>query len=573
VGHAGVERRRLAQERVGEQRERQDRGVIVSGYRGGPFLRGINDSEGVRGVGRVRVSSDRSTCVKMGAEMGRGARWLRDFRGMLADRRGNAAMMFGLAVLPLMGATGLAVDTARAYNIEDQLQKSLDAAALAAGRSLDSANVEDDARSFLLANLEGTVELDDFDIDTSADGKRITITATAEMPTSFMRVVGFDAMTVRARTVINREVRKMELALVLDNTGSMWGTPFQTMQAAAKDLVNSVYGDQETHPNLWVSVVPFASTVNVGSGRTSWLSTADPVRAGGNPYHPSSWKGCVLARTDGADETDDPPAEKPFRSFLYPDAVDNDWGAPRNPATNESLAARNEAYGPNLGCGPPILPLTAEKTTVLAALDGMGAWSRGGTAGNEGLAWGWRVLSPRWRGLWGGSTPSDMPLDYGTSQAEKVIVLLTDGNNEVHDWSNGWLSNRNGKTDWCGEDKKKFDGKDCPLGTRDDQFWAPGGSDYTAFGRLWDFAGNGARISHGKTILDQKMTRLCAAVKNRGMTVYTITFGNTPSASTKTLYQNCATTSEHYFHAPDNATLRTVFKQVSLQLSSLRIAE
>ena len=37
-----------------------------------------------------------------------------------------------------------------------------------------------------------------------------------------------------------------------------------------------------------------------------------------------------------------------FRSFLYPDSTDNDWGSPRNPRTNESLSARNAAYGPNL---------------------------------------------------------------------------------------------------------------------------------------------------------------------------------------------------------------------------------
>ncbi len=90
---------------------------------------------------------------------------------------------------------------------------------------------------------------------------------------------------------------------------------------------------------------------------------------------------------------------------------------------------------------------------------------------------------------------------------------------------------------------------------------------------MWDFAGANTTIAQGKTILDQKMSRLCASVKNRGITIYTITFGSTPNASTKALYEQCASTTEHYFHAPDNAKLRTVFRQVGLQLSSLRIAE
>ncbi len=71
---------------------------------------------------------------------------------------------------------------------------------------------------------------------------------------------------------------------------------------------------------------------------------------------------------------------------------------------------------------------------MLAAIDEMGPWHRGGTMANLGLAWGWRVLSPEWRGLWGGDTPEELPLDYHTPNMHKVIILLTDGNNEWYDW-------------------------------------------------------------------------------------------------------------------------------------------
>ena len=42
----------------------------------------------------------------------------------------------------------------------------------------------------------------------------------------------------------------------------------------------------------------------------------------------------------------------------------------------------------------------------------MKPWRRGGTTGNLGLAWGWRMVSPNWRGLWGDT--ADLPLDYDT---------------------------------------------------------------------------------------------------------------------------------------------------------------
>jgi hypothetical protein len=51
--------------------------------------------------------------------MHRGVRWLlRTVRRLLADQRGNAAVIFGFAVMPLVAATGLAVDTVLAYNAE-----------------------------------------------------------------------------------------------------------------------------------------------------------------------------------------------------------------------------------------------------------------------------------------------------------------------------------------------------------------------------------------------------------------------------------------------------------------------
>jgi Flp pilus assembly protein TadG len=482
-----------------------------------------------------------------------GPAWLRQMlRRLGRDERGNAAMIFGLCALPLAAGAGLAIDTLLAYSVEDQLQKSLDAAGLAAGRTALPENVEADARSYFTTNFTSgprlaTLDADDLQIEVSEVGDELVLSATAVMPTRFMRLFGQDTVTVAATTVINREIRQMELALVLDNTGSMWGAPFTAMQTAAKDLVDIVYGDVETNPNLFVAVVPFVANVNIGSQHWDWLQTADPQRryrsgeSAVNPYAPSTWKGCVMARAGGLDQTDDPPSVAAFSSFLYPDDTDNDWGAPRNPPTDERLNARNDAYGPNLGCGPAILPLVQSKATVDASLDGMGAWSRGGTSGNEGLAWGWRVLSPRWRGLWGGDTPNTRPLDYDASDTDKVVVMLTDGNNEVYDHP--------------------------PTGPR--------GSDYTAFGRLNDpsFMGPGRTRAQGVTEWNTRMGNVCARMKNEGIIIYTITFGATPSVATQNLYRNCATRSEFYYHSPDNATLRSVFRSIGVQLSNLRIAQ
>ncbi|MFO1154187.1 MAG: pilus assembly protein TadG-related protein [Rhodospirillales bacterium] len=478
-------------------------------------------------------------------------RWLRSFARLLGRgwRRedGNVAMMLGLLLIPLIGAVGLAVDSLRAYMLEDELQKSLDAAGLAAGRVTDTTNLSGEAQQVFDANFadaRGYASVGDITININEDEGTISLSADAVVPTVFMRVLGHDSVDVHASTVINREIRQMELALVMDNTGSMLGQPIKDEIAGAKDLIANVYGSEETHDNLLVALVPFTAAVNVGPQHTDWLPATDQALKTPSPFaddtvNGKAWKGCVMARTAPYDQSDDPPSVKKFDSYLYPKDVDNAF-----PPVKAKVTDENNGTGPNLGCGTPsILPLTHEKSKVIAAIDKMGAWHRGGTTSNLGLAWGWRVLSPRWRGLWGGNTPADRPLDYNNALSDKVIVLLTDGNNQFYDWD-------------------QPDGKSSPDGPR--------GSDYTAYGRLNDLGVS--TIAAGNDLLDTRMATLCTKIKAEGIIMYTITYGATPDKATKTLFQNCATSPDYYFHAPDGATMKAVFKKVGRQLGNLRIS-
>ncbi|MFO1127362.1 MAG: TadE/TadG family type IV pilus assembly protein [Rhodospirillales bacterium] len=459
---------------------------------------------------------------------------------------GNTAMMCGLLLIPMIGAVGLAVDSLRAYMLEDQLQKSLDAAGLAAGRVTDTSNLSGEAQQVFDANFAAArkyASVGDITININEDEGSVSLSADADVPTVFMRVLGHDSVDVHASTVINREIRQMELALVMDNTGSMVGQPIADEIAGAKDLIANVYGNTESHDNLLVALVPYTATVNVGPQHTDWLPATDQALKSPSPFaddtvNGKSWKGCVMARAAPYDQSDDPPSVKKFDSYLYPKDVDNAF-----PPVKAKVTDQNNGTGPNLGCGTPsILPLTHEKSKVLAAIGKMGAWHRGGTTSNLGLAWGWRVLSPRWRGLWGGDTPADRPLDYNSTLSDKVIVLLTDGNNQFYDWPDHTPNNGKG----------------------------PRGSDYTAYGRLYDMGVTS--IDAGNDLLDSRMADLCTKIKAEGIIMYTITYGATPDKATKALFQSCATSPDYYFHAPDGATMKAVFKKVGRQLGNLRIS-
>jgi hypothetical protein len=83
--------------------------------------------------------------------------------------------------------------------------------------------------------------------------------------------------------------------------------------------------------------------------------------------------------------------------------------------------------GPNYGCtSKPLTPLTTSQTDAKAAVDAM--WANGMTNIQEGLAWGWRTLSPA-EPFTGGREPSDLT-------NRKYMIVLTDGNNTYNSAGN-----------------------------------------------------------------------------------------------------------------------------------------
>ncbi len=469
-------------------------------------------------------------------------------RRFAENQRGAVAVLIAVAVVPLFGFIGVATDAARGYMFKAKLQQAVDAAALAGGRVINDPDRDSDIEQYFYANmpdnyLGAPTPTPAISVDEAAG--LVTVTASATMPTTLVSVLGIHDVTVNARSVVRRAVRGMELALIMDNTGSMrGGGKIDTMKTAAHDLIDILYGNNETVENFWVSLVPYAATVNVGNANTGWLQG---FSAG--DYSPTAWKGCVEARPAPFDQTDDLPAVQAWPPHLwqstmgmYPTTGDNDWDASN---IDESNGAQNDGLGPNLGCGPAITPLVAEQSTVHAAITEMQPWHRGGTMANLGLAWGWRTLSPNWRGAWTGVDP-ELPLDYNTPLMDKVAIILTDGVNQWYDWPGGLP----GKPDAA----------------------AMPDADYTAYGRLSEGRLGTTSASAVTTQINNRMLNVCNAMKNEGIIVYTITF-KLSNSTTQQLFSDCATDPDHYFNSPTNADLAETFETIGQELTNLRLAE
>ena len=523
-----------------------------------------------------------------------------------SNTRGVSAVIIAFLAIPLFGFVGLSVDLGRAYVMKSKLSTALDAAGLAAGRNIFSPDAEiyADAQKYFDANFPpgymGTaaITMDSSTISWDTDKENITLTVRADMTTTFMNVLNQPELTVGANTEIKRDNRGMELVLVLDNTGSMTsssgsGTRLSVLKEASTNLIDILYGGNETNDKLWVGIVPYTTTVNIGPQNIGWLKTSYPANLTSNSNsiftQDSSnttlgrdvtgdsvndtvygWEGCVEMRdhliNGTVDMSDDPPSndfvpyfwddyhkdldntfyDNPSESSEYvnDNVMKNNWK--RYSSSSGDYFSLNSNRGPNEDCPPVILPLTAEKTTITDKIDDMVA--DGATAVNIGLVWGWRALSPRWRGEWYDSSTLNLlagytalPLDYGEEYMDKVVILMTDGVNTLGSYDRYHAYARS----------ERFD-------------TSPTHSYYDYRGFL-----NTSLPSDGDSYpdkIDQKMLATCTAMKSAGVVIYTVEFvsGN---------LTGCATSNKHAFVATTAADLLDDFNTIGEELSNLRISK
>jgi len=499
------------------------------------------------------------------------------FSNLIHDKRGSLATFVAAAALPLVAFTGLAVDTARGYLVKTRLNYALDSAALAGGRVMFDATARDAAiQDFFDANfpsgyMGATLTGPTTTVNTT--DQTIKVEASANVGTTLMQVLGVDDVDVAAAAEVQRQVKGMELAMVLDITGSMRHTApgssqekLEDLRDAATKLVDILYAGREEIDDFYMSIIPYTAQVNVGNQHTSWVNSFNAP-----DYLPTVWKGCVEARYNGPrDRNDDPPSVEKFNAGLWPTDKDyqtwqpgsltwrpyrnNPW-RPQGQSGGYTVDETNTEYGvgPNLNCGNPITPLVKARTNVDNAIAALKWWRYGGTMGSQGLVWGWRAISPRWRGLWDGDDPTVLPKDYlsdllANSQplSDKAVVMMTDGQNNIvynnnHD-DNGHYSSY-GKPSWN------------RLGAADSETVT------------WD--------SIIRTKISEKMLDTCDLMKDKGIIIYTITFDTEGSSNQaiRDTYEDCATTPGHYFNSPGEDELTAAFIAIGTQLSNLRLAK
>lgn len=230
-------------------------------------------------------------------------------RRFAMSRRGNVAMIFAVAMPVLVMVTMGGVDISRAATVKASLQDALDAAALAAARSSATTSEEINAigNRVLNANMQrfpdATLQNATFTLDAS---QTVVASATVNVKTLVAGIVlpstgrlFNDYIPVGSTSEVTRSAKNLEVAMVLDVTGSMDGDDIASLKTAAEGMIDAVVKDQQTPYTSRVAIVPYSMGVNLGAAAVNarGATTGGKAVSSASKSCTSSWSGTTCTVT------------------------------------------------------------------------------------------------------------------------------------------------------------------------------------------------------------------------------------------------------------------------------------
>lgn len=451
----------------------------------------------------------------------------RFFRGR-DGRKGNAAVLFALALVPIVGATGAAVDYSMANANRTSMQKALDSTALALAKLMPLTQTQLDTQGWQifqasLGSVAVSLQQGDLRISTPTTGK-LVLDISGQYQPSISGVIGISSFPVGAHAEVTWGIKKLELALALDNTGSMASNNKMTeLKKAAKNLLTTLQTAARTPGDVKVSIVPFNTLVNVGTANrnATWIrwDIWDSENGSCSRSGYSTQSSCVAAtyctRSQYTSRTSCQNNGGTWVTPSWTSANRNTWTGcveDRDKDVNVNYdtldttpTASDTTKFPAAQCTyavTQLMPLNYNWTSLANQIDAM--QSSGATNVTIGLAWAWHSLT------------ASVPLTEAAApnpDLSKFIILMTDGDN---------TQNR----------------------------WGGNGSSYCAQ-------------------CDTRTALACVNAKAAGIRIYTIRVidGNAD------LLRNCATDPSMYFDVQSASDLNAVFNAIGGQLASLHLSQ
>ena len=452
------------------------------------------------------------------------SRLLKFLARMGRDQRGVSAVFFAISFAALTPVAMSMFDVYQSNEQRGKLQDALDAAALYVAHS--SATLPADVNTLGTKALGANLQLIKGATLTSANftlENNTKIEASAQVQMSAFAPMAFTHSPVNVSAEVTRGGNNIEVSMVLDNTGSMSGSPLTSLQTAANQLIDLVVSANQTPYYSKMAIVPYSNSVNAGA----YVNTVRGTAGSGTGNNVTGLSNIKFTSASGSTDT-----------FGVSSCVSERTGAQAFTDASYASAPVGWVYPPSSGDNPcisaSIQPLTSNNSALHTIISSLTAG--GSTAGHIGVAWGWYTISPNWAGLF---PAASQPAAYGTQHLLKVMVLMTDGAFNTA-YCNGVVSNVSSATD---------------------------GSSGSANEHSTCASPNTDSFTQAQT--------LCTAMKAppNNIIIYTVGFlhgGADPQATA--ILNNCATDASHAYFPTTGSDLQLAFQAIGANINQLRIS-
>lgn len=453
--------------------------------------------------------------------------FLRKLSDFGRNKSGQLALSFGLAAVPIMGATGIAVDYTRKVEAQAVTQAALDGAALAATAAHNSGEVkavyEQAAQDFFdrnkPANLIGNPVVK---VVVNYSKGEMVATIDASISTTMTKILGYDTipLTNDHSGAVDDEgnptggafgatislpaftvEHKGEIVFVMDYSGSMNRNPsggggekkYITMRNEAARLVNAL-SQGKTSDYVKFGVVPFSSEVYATMKKKHWYGyTGDDLLAS-----------CSRDRKYPYNET----AASPLYPFNRLHETRFGWVRYENSNQPWSRGFKRGRDNYRNNCrhyvrnnrNLEVQDLTGNHTDTYNKILSMKPY--GGTHIAAGMEFGYHLLSP--------AEPFSQGVAYHSDDTEKAVILLTDGAQTTK-----------------------------------------------AFG-----PGNSYNVTKG----EKNLATLCTNMKANGIRILTVAYDLNNNA-TETRLRTCASSPDDYYDPDSKSELISSFSQITAKLA------
>jgi len=204
-----------------------------------------------------------------------------------AAKDGNIAVIFTIALVPVIAFIGAAIDYSRASKARTSMQAALDSASLMLSKDLANGAITADqipakAAAYFnaLYTAKGQAPVTqqvtvDYAVANGSTPSSMHLKVSGQIQTDFIKVVNQPTIGFNVSSTAAWGNTRMRVAMVLDNTGSMADNgKMPAMQKAAKDMIDQLSAFNKTTGDVYISIVPFTKDVNVGKSNVaaSWIN-------------------------------------------------------------------------------------------------------------------------------------------------------------------------------------------------------------------------------------------------------------------------------------------------------------